>query len=504
MLTRAFVALPHLARELLSLSPHVAVAVVLDVYSDGAFVPRPVTRIIDLTDAALRTGAQVGQRVIDAQRFCPTLHIVVITQARLDRELAHIAELLLAHVPQVQILHGGLACDVRLLQSTDAIVAAIKACCARSQHHAVVAVAPSIRLARAATHSGTQQVTDVEAFLRTLPLAHLDLPTHLHDTLSALGTHTVLALKQLLAHGGIARLGEHASTFLTLFDARPEPLQSIVVPSVVQEQQEFDHPVASLEALQFVLKRLCERLCDRVAARREHIVQLTLQLDLEHHNNRAVPKPAPVLVALFFPQPLVDDIAVLHALSARLERVVLAASTVRLTLTATQRTTATAAQLALDPHARKQAQTEAALQRFMLEMQAALGPANSGILRITDSPLPERMSTLVWPPPAPSAPLPAPKRRRRALARHSMQTPHPVTRNGHFVAGWPWPVRVLQRPVRLEVPPVSSQLLGVLEGEAQDTPYARAYAVVLLTDGRRALVLVDDETQDLWLCGWFD
>jgi len=99
-----------------------------------------------------------------------------------------------------------------------------------------------------------------------------------------------------------------------------------------------------------------------------------------------------------------------------------------------------------------------------------------------------------------------------ALGPPRRRRPRPVvtdprTAGGLFVAGWPWPTRLLSRPAPL---PFSDgdvrddALFAVLEGDDAHGPYRRHYRVLTLNDGRRALALRDDDVGVTWLQGWFD
>jgi hypothetical protein len=195
--------------------------------------------------------------------------------------------------------------------------------------------------------------------------------------------------------------------------------------------------------------------------------------------------------------------AVVRAFSARLERTKLVSAVDAIEIEATRRVASAARQLPLDTHARATERVSESLLHLMVEMQAELGAARAGSFAITDEVLPEKMTALRWPPPAPRLRMgPAPRRRARRKPLLSKDAP---TAQGRFLAAWPWPVRMLARPVRFEGRIRTRTLLGLLEGEdGGDLPYRRIYAVLELEDGRRALALVEDETEELWLCGWFD
>jgi len=211
-------------------------------------------------------------------------------------------------------------------------------------------------------------------------------------------------------------------------------------------------------------------------------------------------KSAPTALSIAFPAPILDEATLLRALVVRLEQVTLPRPVEGVALEATRLVDGNARQLALDPKARVEERAGELVSGLVAEMAAELGRARVGCLVVEGDPWPERMSALAWPAPPPPAPPPAPRRRR---PRPRATLPH--TSGGRFLASWPWPVRLLDQPVKLALPVARRELFGVLEGQrADDTPYARVYLLLVLEDGRRALGLWDQETEETLVQGWFD
>lgn len=510
MTARAFIRLPRIVRELVSL-PREPIALFLDDDDDGSFVVRPVTRLVDATDEALAEGVRPGQRLIDAAHVCPSLGVRVVSSARVREELRFLAELLLAVVPGAEpVVHPpvasrsfGIVCDIAHMPVAVAeLLLAIEAVCGRAGHACVCVAAASARLARAVSHrlarvpGRTRAVIENPALvLPRLDLQALELAPDLEQALRGIGIESAASLRALVDRGGVDRLGAHARDVVSLFSSTCEPLRSVTPPEQVRERIELEHPLQDLEPITFLLRRLVERVSLRVEARRERIAELRLVLERK--------RGAPTTLSLAFPAPLLDVNAMVRAFVARLERTTLDSAADVLEVEAVRRVAAAARQLPLDARARAAERMDEALLHLMTEMQAELGAARVGALTVTDEVLPEKMTAVRWPPPVERART-GPPARRRPRRRSALRKDAP-TAQGRFLAGWPWPVRMLPTPLPFQGVVRERVLLGLLEGEDRhDQPYRRAYAVLHLEDGRRALGLVDDETDEVWLCGWFD
>jgi len=128
----------------------------------------------------------------------------------------------------------------------------------------------------------------------------------------------------------------------------------------------------------------------------------------------------------------------------------------------------------------------------LAELTMELGPARVGCMTSTIAARLEEMTALVWP--------------REDVAREMPVGHEGLTDEGRFMGGWPWPLR-LERPPRSAAgfDVVGSQELGLCEGEhGFDEPSARAYQLVELVDGRRALGVLDPDDDELVIHGWFD
>lgn len=479
------------------------------------FVLRSVSVLVDATRAARDQGVQPGMRVLDAQRWSPMIALDVVSRARLEQELAVVAEVLLTCSPVVEPLlpatwsglpMAAIALDLSgMVRPVPRILVDVQRACARLGHDAAVVASPGTRLSLALARDLARRdprarlevrADDVPQALASLSVDALELPAELAASLAALGARTAADVARLLSRGGVERLGAAARRVLEVIEARPTPLRGIAPPVRLVEGLELEHPVIALEPLSFLLSALASRVCVRARARRQRVAEVTLVL------GRKRGEPTPLAVA--FPDPLVDDKAMLRALTVRLERISLGGPVDSLSLEATRLARRGPQQLSLEPSARAEVRAEEALQGLLAEMAAELGPERVGCLVVTDEPLPERMTRLAWPAPPPPLRPPAPERRR---PRKTGSLPEGVTTGGRFLAGWPWPLRLLERPVRIgrDLPIAEKELFGVLEGDdREDRPFARSYLMLTFADGRRALGLFDDELEELWLHGWFD
>lgn len=525
----AVAALPRLPLELVHAragrhraqpaSSHGVRGVVLDdTAPSGAFLLRSVSVLVDASDDARALGVVPGMRVVDAQLHAPALQLDVVHQDALAAELSVVAEVLLACAPVVepvapQLTSGlpmaAVALDLSgMVRPVARILLDVQRACARLGHAAAVVASPGTRLSLALALDLARRTPDarlevrpheVPAALAALPVDALALPGELAASLHALGARTAADVARLLPRGGVERLGASAKPLLDVLEARHLPLRGVRPAERVVERIELEHPILEVEPLLFVLAPLCSRLCIRARARRERVAEVALTL--------ARKRAEPVVLVVAFPQPLADDKAVLRALQVQLERAALEGPVDALTLEATRLAHRAPQQLALEPGARAEVLAEDALHGLLAELTAELGQGRVGCLTLTDAPVPERMTRLAWPAPAPLRMASSENKRSRRRTPASSQEAHLATAQGRFLAGWPWPLRMLDAPVRLhaDTPVIERELLGVLEGGlGPGNRYERAYVVLTCADGRRALALLDDETGEVWLQGWFD
>ena len=384
---------------------------------------------------------------------------------------------------------------------------------------------------------------------RRLELSALELDQGLVDSLRAAGVCTLDNLVPLVDQGLTNRLGPAAPAVLRLLrltgglpgnsggngesdddsDGIKSPLQPV---EVVGASRDLEYGVMHLEPLLFVLRPLVESILARLVVRRRRLLELSVALGARRR--------PPTLLSMTMAVPTVEASVVLRVLTTRLERAFAEADrrqqrrdrhstgnnadndtgtddnshllslgddgVERVMLVARRTVDATPTQPGLIDGV-----TDAPpelLLHLVSELSASYGDDKVGCLTVTRQRLPEQMSALRWPPPKTGASEDdddhaPPVRRRR---------PRPVvvdtrTSHGRFAAGWPWPLRLLPRPAPIPWSAAdveSDRPFATLEGDDAHGPYRRRYREVTLHDGRRALVLVDDDAAAAFVHGWFD
>ena len=511
-----------------------SVAVVVDSGQLGDTV-RPIHRLVDASDHARARGVCAGQRLLDAQRHAPDLQAKIVNEKLLRAEVIALAEVLLALSPIVEPLLPrdrvampvfAIAVDVTGLPRSPArIMSDLARATASVGHRSVVALSTSKALSLAVARDMVFRpghykhgAVEVTAQIRDgVAIDALDVDLGLVDSLRATGVRTLADLRPLIDQGLVTRLGSATRAVLPLLadddqvdDAEAD--RDGVIPwrptEVVGASRELEHPITSTEPLLFVLRPLVETIVRRLQARGERLLELAVLLGRRGRE--------PAVVELTFPTATGDISVILRVLAARLDAFfiahsehveqaedhLLAAGIDRLTMVARRTAKAQARQLGLIGDDDGDVIPEAVAQ-LLAELTAEHGASRVGVLTTTRASFPEDMDVLAWPPLPPLDVLEVPRRRR----------PRPVpldhrTREGRFTAGWPWPLRLLPRPRPLTASVladvVDSTLFAVLQGDDTRGPWRRHYRVLTLTDGRRALVLVDDEAGDTELQGWFD
>jgi protein ImuB len=121
---------------------------------------------------------------------------------------------------------------------------------------------PSASSRRSAPPSpGIFRVDDRTGFLRDLPLAVADPPSHLAEILAGWGIHTLGGLTALSKADVTQRLGADG---LQLWECAAgevtRPLRMIALPQTFTAQRRLEHEIETLEPLLFVLRRFVDRL----------------------------------------------------------------------------------------------------------------------------------------------------------------------------------------------------------------------------------------------------
>lgn len=483
---------------------------------DRTFMPRAVHRIIDADEALWARRILPAMRLIDAQQRAPGIAAVVVKKSILEQRLLGLAELLLRHSPVVEpVPPTSIALDLTgHPQSTSLLLRQIEETLEDADVGPVFVVASpgrrlSLALAKDAARSPVRYkrrrhfVVDVDSAARARERIAIDAvgldPVTL-DTLMDLGVKTTGDLRALIPGGAAARLVEDARTVLRLFDpAIEEPLSPLRPPEDIVERVDLDDAIAFLEPLRFVMAPLCERVVRRALARGQKIAAVAAFFagrDLVSGRSGSS-----FSVSLEFPEPLHEARALLNALCTRLEYTGIPGPVERITLKVLRAGDGRRRQ---QDAFRQDDAAPAALSALLAELATELGPEHAGCLRVVRSLLPEQMTALSWPPPKPKS------KKKNEVKVGAAREPDDDVADGHFLAAWPWPVRMLREPLTLEEFDLAHDVVdrlpfARLEGEDDHAqPFCRSYEVILLRDGRWLLAFVDPGVSDVVIAGWFD
>jgi protein ImuB len=260
--------------------------------------------------------------------------------------------------------------------------------------------------------------------LKRVPLARLRLPPDARDALLALGVRTVGDLLRLPPAGLLERFG--AEIFAVRRAAEGEddlPVQPAPAEEPLREQAILDDGETDVQRLLFLLKPMLDRLLERLAARREALASLSLELKLDR-GPKSVERLKPAA-------PTLDARQLLDLVLLRLSSLQLASGVIEVGMVA-EGEKASAAQLDLFAVARKR--DPAAQKRAFARLRAEFG--DGAILKagLREGHLPE--SSFEWLP-LPELPAPKPRLCRRTLVRRMRLPPAPLPhRPRHEEDGW--------------------------------------------------------------------
>jgi protein ImuB len=422
----ACIALPEIRLEVVPAEPHAPpgpVAVV--VARPGASVKseRDVlgnTRLDVVSPAARALGVRAGQTVAAARAKCADLRVRVVAEGAVHAALARLAEAALAFGPAtafdvtqdvVWVDVGGCA---HLHGSERALAEALEARATSLGHKCRVAVANGPRLSAAVARFAVSRRpgplvvppgSEVAA-MRVLPVAALALDEGTALWLQNLGMARCGDLQKLPRRSFGARLGARAHDVMQLLDGEDRaPLDSYRPAEVPEERVELEWGAASVEALAFVLKSLCDRLAARLQGRAMGAARLELVLSLD----RALCGGAAHLsvLAITLPVPLARAADLLAVVRSRLEHHTLIAPALQVTLRATELARLQGHTLdLLEP----EPVADRALPRLVAELSAELGADRVGVLELVDTWTPDERTRL------------APFGARPVIPRHALVT----------------------------------------------------------------------------------
>lgn len=260
--------------------------------------------------------------------------------------------------------------------------------------------------------------------LKRVPLARLRLPPDARDALLALGVRTVGDLLRLPPAGLLERFGEGVFRVWRAASGDDDlPLEPAPAEEPLREETLLDDGEENVQRLLFLLKPMLDRLLGKLAARREALSALTLELKLERAPGRVETlKPA---------SPTLDARQILDLLLLRLSSLKLASGVIEAGMVA-EGVKATAAQL--DFFVTKQRRDPAAQKRAFARLRAEFGDQAIVKAGLREGHLPE--ASFEWLP-LPELPAPKPRLCRRTLVRRLRHPPFPLPhRPRHEEDGW--------------------------------------------------------------------
>ena len=279
---------------------------------------KPQGVILWVNEPAQDARIRPGMRYSAGLSLARTLHAGEVPPAEIEREVAVFADRLRRFSPDVEpcrdepgvfwLNASGLShLYASLLRWADAIVAALRAGGLRATiavgftrfgTYAVARTAATAATGPAATvlrDPATERVLAGQA-----PLDRLGIAPALRDSLQKLGIGTVRAFLQLPPAGIRRRFGPDAERLHRLAAGDLwVPLQPLRVRDPLVAHHDLDDPETDVERLLFLVKRLLNRVLALIAARREVLAELTLDLRLDRapaHTERIRPA-APTLDA---------------------------------------------------------------------------------------------------------------------------------------------------------------------------------------------------------------
>lgn len=294
--------------------------------------------VLHCNTAARRAGVTIGMRHGAALAVAPTLQAAVVSAAELQAVREELLALLLRWAPRVEPgedgafwidpsglerLFGdpgrwseGVLAELRAAGFTAGLVIGFH----RHRAHALARVVRGARVIAS---------PEAEAqLLGQVPLARVDLPPGLLDSLGQLGIHHLAGLLSLPPAELRARFGLAAALVQARYLEVAPPLRPMLPREPVVECIELEAPDDHCERLLFVMRPRLDRVLQRLAAEGEALTGLTVELELDHAPGvkTRIEPAAPVGPA--------DARALAELLHLRLTAIVLEAPVLRMTLTA--------------------------------------------------------------------------------------------------------------------------------------------------------------------------
>jgi protein ImuB len=383
-------------------------------------------RLHSVCEHARAEGIAPGHTLAAARARLSELSVSLVTEDALEQALARIAEAALAFGATVSFARGTEADDTVWIDVTgcahlfagpmdtegsqdpleegeNRLLARLEGTVRALGHTCRIALANGPRVARAVARFGRHPDVvgvvdrvppgrDREA-IAALPIDSLPLDASRRDTLLRLGIRSAGELLRLPRAALGARLGAQSGEVMQLLDGDDRaPLTPYVPKKPPAESLELDHGTDSLEALGFVVKTLVSRLALRLEGRGVGVVKLSLVLDLDVRavgleqleGKKLDPKQkrAKRVSVVTLPTPVSNPKELFVVLRARLERTLLPAPVLALTLRADECRPRPEVPRSLFESESREAR---ALPMLVAELSAELGEDAIGRLEIGDS-----------------------------------------------------------------------------------------------------------------------
>ena len=294
--------------------------------------------VLHCNTAARRAGVAIGMRHGAALAVAPTLQAAVVTEAELKAAGDELLALLLRRAPRVEPGEAGafwidpsglerLFGDLERWASgllAELLAAGFTAGLVIGFHrHRAHALARMIRGARVLASPEAEA-----SLLGQVPLARIDLPPGLLDSLGQLGIHHLAGFLGLPPAELRARFGLAAALVQARYLAAAPPLRPTLPREPVVESVEIEPPDDHCERLLFAMRPRVDRILQRLAAEGEVLAALEIEMELDHAPGlRTCIEPAA-------PAGPGEARGLAELLHLRLSGLVLAAPVLRVTLTA--------------------------------------------------------------------------------------------------------------------------------------------------------------------------
>ncbi len=420
--------------------------------------PTKATALLDAVNpVAASHGVQAGQSIAEAHALSAAMGVVELGRANVAIELGHLAEAALSFGVTVaceapDTVWVDISGAAHLVGSEEELALELSNLMQELGHHARVAIAPGPKLAQAFARwmppgqNGVNVVTQAVAAerARELPIAALPVGSELRTWLVQLGVLSFGQLKQLSRSQVAARLGSDAPWVLSLVDGQDTaPLKAHRPAAVPTESMEWDEPVSGVEPLKFVLRGLTSRLSARLSGRGEAAQSLELALNYDRSLARLAGALPHHIIELQLSAPLWRAEELFRVLVTRLERTILAAPSLGVTLSAPNVVRALGWQLDL---ARVISKTTGAelLPALVAELSQDIGSSRVGTLALVDAHRPEAKARLV----------PAFQKRKQSRPSKRRKKNHqiPLVSVKAVEGRGVQPTRLLPKPVPLSAP----------------------------------------------------